>query len=233
MQKALVSWSGGKDSAWALHLLRQQGKFALAGLLTTFNEAFDRVAMHGIRHDLMVAQAEAVGLPLWPVPLPWPCDNATYEARWREACRRALAEGVEVVVFGDLFLADIREYREKQLRGSGLEPLFPLWQRPTTALANEMVQDGLRAKLTCIDSRILPDSFAGREFDRALLNDLPQAVDPCGERGEFHSFVYAGPMLAKPIAIEVGEVVKRDVFVYADLLPATPPSTADEARPFG
>lgn len=219
-KRILLSWSGGKDCAWALRLLRQDPDLELAGLLTTFNEAFDRVAMHAVRRELVAAQAAAAGLPLWPVPLPWPCDNAAYEERMRGACRRAREAQVEGIAFGDLFLADVREYRERQLQGTGLAPLFPLWGRPTGELAREMIRSGLRARLTCIDPRKLSRAFAGREFDASLLADLPPEVDPCGERGEFHSFVYAGPMFSAPIAIATGEVVERDGFVFADLLPA-------------
>ena len=219
-RRALISWSGGKDCAWALHLLRRRPEIELAGLLTTFNEAFDRVAMHAVRRELIAAQAETAGLPLWPVPLPWPCDNATYEARMRAACDRAVAEGIELVAFGDLFLTDVRAYRERQLQGTGLSPLFPLWGLPTAELAREMIRSGLRARITCLDPRQLPKSLAGREFDAQLLAELPPGADPCGERGEFHTFVCAGPMFSAPIAVVAGEIVERDGFVFADLLPA-------------
>lgn len=216
MKRVLVSWSSGKDSAWTLHLLRQRADYEIVGLLTTVNTEFDRVAMHGTRRSVLEAQARAAGLPLWTVPLPWPCSNQIYEQRMREACERAASEGVNAVAFGDLFLRDIRSYREAQLQPTGLEPLFPLWELPTAPLAREMIAAGLRAKLTCVDTKQLSPSFVGREFDLALLNDLPPETDPCGERGEFHTCVYAGPMFAESVCLEPGEVVNRDGFAYAD-----------------
>jgi uncharacterized protein (TIGR00290 family) len=215
-KKILLAWSSGKDSAWMLHVLRGQGAPA-AALLSTINQAADRVAMHGVRRTLAEAQADAAGLPLWQVPLPWPCGNEEYEARMAAACRRAVAEGFDAIAFGDLYLADIRAYREKQLAGSGLTPLFPLWQLPTDALAREMIAGGLRARLACIDTRVLDASFAGREFDAAMLEALPAAADPCGENGEFHTFAYAGPMFRAPIAIETGERHAAGDFLYTDL----------------
>ncbi len=219
-KKILLSWSGGKDSAWALEVLSQTEDVAVAGLLTTFNEAFDRVAMHAVRRTLIEAQAERVGIPLWHVPLPWPCPNQEYERILRETCERAVAAGIKAIAFGDLFLADIRAYRETQLRDTGLEPLFPIWGRPTRELAREMISAGLRARLTCVDPRVLPRSFAGREFDAAFLDDLPAKADACGEYGEFHTFVYDGPMFRRPISVTLGEIVERDGFVFADLLPS-------------
>ena len=216
MKRVLLSWSSGKDSAWSLHVLRQGPGVEVVGLVTTLNEAFDRVAMHGTRRAVLEAQAQSARLPLWTVPLPWPCSNADYEERMRALCERAVAEKVDAMAFGDLFLADVRTYRERQLQGTGLEPLFPLWLRPTTALAREMIAGGLRARLTCVDTQQLSSSFAGREFDSELLNDLPPEIDPCGERGEFHTCVYAGPMFAEPIALLAGETVQREQFVYAD-----------------
>jgi uncharacterized protein (TIGR00290 family) len=217
--KALLAWSSGKDSAWALHVLREEGAVEVVGLLTTLNEAYDRVAMHAVRAELLRAQAEAAGLPLWPVMLPWPCSNEQYEAAMGAALERARADGVEAVAFGDLFLEDVRRYREERMRGSGLEPLFPLWGQPTDALARRMIAGGLRARITCVDPKQLDASFAGREFDAALLADLPPSVDPCGERGEFHTFTVAGPMLAREVRVRAGEVVDREGFVFADLLP--------------
>ena len=216
--KILVSWSSGKDSAWMLHVLQQQHPGALGGLLTTLNEAFDRVAMHAVRRTLLQAQADAAGMPLHAVNIPWPCSNADYEQRMGEAVRSLVADGFTHVAFGDLFLEDVRRYREDRLRGTGLTPLFPLWKTKTTReLADEMVASGLRAYLTCIDPRKLDRSFAGRTFDRGLLADLPAACDPCGENGEFHSFASAGPMFSAPIPVRPGEVVERDGFVFADL----------------
>ena len=220
MKRILLSWSSGKDSAWSLHVLRQRAEYEVVGLLTTFNEAAGRVAMHAVRRDLVQRQAAAAGLPLWEVPLPWPCSNDQYESLMAEACAKAVAEGVEGIAFGDLFLEDVRTYREKQLQPTGLEPIFPVWGMPTRALAQQMIASGTRAKLTCIDTEKLDRSFAGREFDEALLSDLPEEVDPCGERGEFHSFVYAGPMFSAALPVSVGETVVRDQFVFADVIAA-------------
>ena len=227
MKRVLVSWSSGKDSAWTLHLLRQCGDCDVVGLLTTVNSKFDRVAMHGTRLSVLEAQAKAAGLPLWSVPLPWPCSNDIYEKRMRDVCERAVSEGVNAVAFGDLFLQDIRAYREAQLQPTGLEPLFPLWEQPTAALAREMIASGLRAKLTCVDTKQLPSSFVGREFDSALLGDLPPETDPCGERGEFHSCVYAGPMFSALMDLEPGQVVSRDGFAYADFERCDPPTVTN------
>jgi uncharacterized protein (TIGR00290 family) len=215
-----VSWSSGKDSAWMLHLLRQQPGIEVVALVTTFNAEADRVALHAVRRSLVERQADAVGIPLWPVPLPWPCSNAAYEAAMRDLCERAIASGIAAMAFGDLFLTEIREYRERQLAGTGLEPLFPLWNLPTAELASEMIRSGLRARLTCVDPKALPRSFAGREFETSLLADLPATVDPCGENGEFHTFAWAGPMFREPIAVTAGPVVEYDGFVFADLIPA-------------
>jgi diphthamide synthase (EF-2-diphthine--ammonia ligase) len=191
-------------------------------LLTTVNEDANRVAMHAVRRALLDSQARAAGLPLWIVPIPYQCSNEIYERRMAEAVRRATAEGFTHVAFGDLFLEDVRQYRESKLAGSGLGPIFPLWGRPTTDLARAMLAGGLRAKVTCIDPRLVNRSIAGRDFDAGLLDDLPETVDPCGERGEFHTFAYAGPMFDAPIAVTNGEIVERDGFVFADLLPVTP-----------
>ncbi|HEU5352199.1 MAG TPA: ATP-binding protein [Terracidiphilus sp.] len=217
MKRVLLSWSSGKDSAWALHLLRRQPDVELVGLLTTLNTQFDRVAMHGTRRAILQAQAAAANLPLWIIPLPWPCPNAVYEQRMAEAIQRAKAERVDAIAFGDLFLADIRAYRENMLANTGIQPLFPVWDIPTANLARQMIDAGLRAKLVCVDPRQLPASFCGRDFDVSLLADLPAHVDPCGERGEFHTCVYAGPCFVQPIPVESGEIVHREGFVYADL----------------
>ena len=219
MTRILLSWSSGKDSAWSLHVLRQHPDYDVVALLTTLNSEFDRVAMHGTRRSVLEAQAKAAKLPLWDVPLPWPCSNADYEARMREVCQRAIGETIDSVAFGDLFLEDVRSYREAQLRDTGLQPLFPLWQLPTAVLAKEMIARGLRAKLTCVDTQQLSPAFAGRNFDEHLLSELPKEVDPCGERGEFHTCVYAGPMFDTSIDLEPGEIVIRDRFAFADFLP--------------
>jgi uncharacterized protein (TIGR00290 family) len=218
MAKILVSWSSGKDSAWTLHLLRKDPRYEVSGLLTTFNIEFNRVAMHGVRRELVEAQARAARLPLWPIPLPWPCSNEQYECAMRAAMDQALAQGIELIAFGDLFLVDIRAYREQQLRGVGISPIFPLWLEPTRELAHEMICAGLRAKITCVDPRKLSPEFAGEEFDLQLLTDLPPEVDACGENGEFHTFVYDGPFFSEPIDVRVGEICERDGFVFADLL---------------
>jgi uncharacterized protein (TIGR00290 family) len=217
-RRVALSWSSGKDSAWSLHLLRQDPAIEVVALVTTLNEQFDRVAMHAVRRELLELQAVEAGIPLWTVPLPWPCSNEQYEARMRELCTRAINEGVQAMAFGDLFLADIRAYREKQLAGTGLAPLFPVWQIPTAQLASEMVTAGLKAKITCVDPRVLPAEFAGRDFDAQFLKDLPGTVDPCGENGEFHSFVYQAPGFRHPINVAVGERVERDGFVFADVI---------------
>ena len=215
--KALLSWSSGKDSAFALHEVQRAGELEIVGLLTTVNQAFTRVAMHAVRVELLHRQADAARIPLAVVELPWPCPNGAYEAAVGGALGRARAGGVSHVVFGDLFLADIRAYREAQLAPLGLEPVFPLWQRDTRALAHAMIDSGLSARLTCVDPRALDRRFAGRAFDRALLAELPPTVDPCGENGEFHTFVTGGPMFAHSIDVTPGEIVERDGFVFADL----------------
>lgn len=216
--KALIAWSSGKDSAWALHLLRRQPQYEIVGLVTTINSAFDRVAMHSTRRALVEMQAAAAGLPLLTVPLPWPCSNHEYERIMKDVCSRAVDQGVTAIAFGDLFLADIRAYRERQLQGTGLEPLFPVWQIPTNHLAHQMIAGGLRAKLVCVDPKKLALEFVGRDFDLQLLADLPVGVDPCGENGEFHSFVYDGPMFSHPIAVEPGALHEDGDFTFADLL---------------
>ena len=220
--KILISWSSGKDSAWMLHVLTQQMPGAAAALLTTVNEKYDRVAMHAVRADVLRAQAEAAGLPWVTALLPSPCSNEIYEERMRAVVEQAVAEGFTHVAFGDLFLEDVRKYREARLAGTGLQPLFPLWGRPTDALAREIIAAGVDARLTCVDPRIVSAGFAGRRFDLDLLADLPPGVDPCGERGEFHTCVVAGPMFSRRIDVEVGEIVERDGFVFADLTTSTP-----------
>ena len=215
--KAMLCWSSGKDSAWTLNVLRQRQEVEVVGLLTTINEVHDRVAMHAVRVALLQAQAEVVGLPLWTVPIPSPCSNQQYEMAMRTAIERALADGVTVMAFGDIFLEEVRQYRETQLAGTGLSPLFPIWGLSTTFLARAMVSAGLRARITCVDPKQIPASFVGREFDDALLADLPPSADPCGERGEFHTFAYAGPMFRHSVPIQTGEIVTRDGFVFADL----------------
>ncbi len=191
----------------------------MAALFTTFNSAADRVAMHAVRRALVEAQAERTGLPLWAIELPWPCSNLEYEERMRAVCQRATTEGITAIAFGDLFLDDIRDYRVRQLQGSGLEPLFPVWQIPTEQLGREMIAAGVKAKITCVDPSRLARSFAGRDYDLRLLEALPSEIDPCGENGEFHTFVCDAPVFSRPIAVRVGEVVERDGFVFADVLP--------------
>ncbi|MGD0962922.1 MAG: ATP-binding protein [Candidatus Acidiferrales bacterium] len=218
--KAWLAWSSGKDSAWALHAVRQRGNFEVVALLTTVNRRYQRVAMHAVRESLLEIQAAAAGLPLVRVPIPSPCPNATYQEAMNGAMAQARAEGVWHVIFGDLFLEDIRAYREKQLAACGMTPVFPVWGQHTRQLAEQMLAGGLSAYLTCVDPRKLDRSFAGRRFDAGLLAALPPGVDPCGENGEFHTFANEGPMFQEKIQIEVGEIVERDSFVFADLLPA-------------
>ncbi len=231
----LLSWSGGKDSAWALHLLGQNPEYEVVALLTTINDRFRRVAIHGFREQLLDFQVEATGLPLWKVDLPFPCSNADYESRMAAVCARASAEGLHGIAFGDLFLEDIRAYRIARLAGTGLEPIFPVWCAAlgvtTAELAQQMIAGGLRAHLTCVDPRCLDASFAGRTFDAGLLADLPPSVDPCGERGEFHSFAFAGPMFSRTLPVVPGDIVERDNFIYADVLPAPGESAAPRQAP--
>ena len=217
--KAWLAWSSGKDSAWALHTVRLAGEFEVVALLTTVNRTHGRVAMHAVRESLLGMQAEAAGLPLVKVAIPAPCPNEIYESAMSEAMGRAAADGVRHVIFGDLFLQDIRAYREKQLTACGMTPVFPLWGKETRRLADEMIVGGLGAYLTCLDPRLLDRGFAGRRFDTDLLAELPRQVDPCGENGEFHTFAYAGPMFSADVPVMVGEIVERDGFVFADLLP--------------
>ena len=217
--KAWLAWSSGKDSAWALQTVRQNAEFEVVALLTTVNQAYSRVAMHAVRESLLEMQADAAGLPLIKVPIPSPCSNEIYEQAMGVAMTRAKADGVKCVLFGDLFLEDVRAYREKQLAGCKLTPVFPLWGRDTRKLAEEMIAGGLSAYLTCVDPRKLDRSFAGRKFDAELLRTLPADVDPCGENGEFHSFVNDGPMFEQAIPVTPGKIVERDGFVFADFLP--------------
>jgi uncharacterized protein (TIGR00290 family) len=216
-QRVALSWSSGKDSAWTLHRLHQDPDIKVVTLVTTVNEEFNRVAMHAVRQDLLHAQAEAAGVPLIEVPIPYPCSNADYESRMRALIERLQGERIGHMAFGDLYLEDIRAYREKQLQGTGIAPLFPLWKEPTKELARSMIAGGLRAVLTCVDPKRLAPEFCGREFNAALLDTLPASVDPCGENGEFHSFACAGPMFHTSIAVEIGETVERDGFVFTDL----------------
>ncbi len=213
-----LSWSSGKDSAWALHALRQQGDYEIAGLLTTINETASRVAMHAVRETLLEKQAAAAGLPLIKVHIPYPCPNEAYEAAMADAMARAKREKVTAVAFGDLFLEDVRRYRVEKLAPTGIDPVFPIWGIETKRLARDMVAAGLRAHVTCVDPKQLDPNFAGRVFDDAFLDDLPETADPCGENGEFHSFAFAGPMFSAPIKVVPGETVERDGFVFSDLL---------------
>jgi uncharacterized protein (TIGR00290 family) len=229
--KVLLSWSSGKDSAWALHVLRRDGVGEVAGLLTSLNDSAGRVSMHGVREEILRAQAAAAGLPVQIIRLPWPCTNEIYEERLAAAVKQAVADGYTHVAFGDLFLEDVRAYREARLAGTGLAPLFPLWGIPTAALAREMIDGGLRARIATLDPRVMPRELIGEEYDASLLARLPPSVDPCGERGEFHTCATAGPMFAVPIPVTSGEVVEREGFVYADLL--LPAATASPASAAG
>lgn len=223
-RRAWMSWSSGKDSGLALHETRKRGDVEVVGLLTTVNAAADRVAMHGVRRQLLEAQADALGLPLHVVELPWPCPNQTYEERMSGALALARDAGVEMVVFGDLFLEDVRRYREASLGGTGLEPAFPLWRRPTHRVARDLLRLGFRALVVCVDVAMAPEELAGRWYDEAFLAELPASVDPCGENGEFHTFVVDGPGFAGPVEVEVGGRVERDGFVFADLVQGGVPS---------
>ncbi len=228
MTRVLLSWSSGKDSAWTLYQLQQDPTVEVVGLLTTFNAAFNRSAIHGVRQQLVRLQAEAAGLPLIEVPLPWPCSNEQYEAVMGSALTDAQQQlQMDAIAFGDLFLEDIRRYREEKMQGTGLQLLFPLWQIPTLQLAAEMIDGGLKAVITCLDPNKLPETLAGHAFDYSLLESLPASVDPCGERGEFHTFAWDGPMFRTPVTITSGEVVTRDGFVYADILSDTENSRSD------
>ena len=218
--KALISWSSGKDSAFGLHEIRRTGAFDVVGALTTVTETFDRVSIHGVRQSILQAQLAAAGLPARIVPIPYPCPNAIYEARMGEAVALAVQEGITHMIFGDLFLADIRAYREQKLAGTGITPVFPLWDRPTLPLAHAMIDSGMQAYLATVDLKKLPAEFAGRKFDAQLLADLPAGVDPCGENGEFHTCVVAGPMFSQPLAVVTGERVERDGYAYCDLVMA-------------
>ena len=222
--KALIAWSSGKDSAWALHEVRRAGEYDVVGALTTVTETFARVSMHGVREEILRAQHRAIGLPSVIVPIPYPCPNEIYESRMAEALEDAKAQGVRHVIFGDLFLEDVRAYREQKLAGTGIAPIFPLWQRPTDTLAREMIAAGVETYLVCVDLKQLPKSFGGRRFDLALLGDLPPGADPCGEKGEFHSCVVAGPMFDRRIEATVGETIERDGFAYTDLTAQHAPS---------
>jgi uncharacterized protein (TIGR00290 family) len=219
LPKALIAWSSGKDSAWALHQARASGEFDIVGALTTVTDSFERVSMHGVRETLLRAQLEAAGLPAITVRIPYPCPNEVYEREMKAAIDAAKARGVTHMIFGDLFLTDIRAYREKQLAGTGIAPVFPLWLKPTAPLAQAMIDGGIEAHLAVVDLKKLPASFAGRRFDASLLADFPPGIDPCGENGEFHTYVSAGPMLEGKIPVRVGETVERDGFAFADLLP--------------
>jgi uncharacterized protein (TIGR00290 family) len=216
--KALIAWSSGKDSAWALHEARRAGDCEVVGALTTVTETFARVSMHGVREELLAAQLDAAGLAPTLVHIPFPCPNEIYEARMAAALAQAKAAGVTRVIFGDLFLEDVRAYREQKLAGTGIEPLFPIWGRPTAALAREMIDAGVETYLVCVDLKQVSKDFAGRRFDHALLADLPATADPCGEKGEFHSCVVGGPMLARKIPVTVGETIEREGFAFADLI---------------
>ena len=216
--KALISWSSGKDSAFALHEIRRTGEFDVVGALTTVTETFERVSIHGVRQEILLAQLEAAGLPPRIVPIPYPCPNEVYETRMGEAVAEAVQDGITHIIFGDLYLADVRAYREQKLTGTGIAPVFPLWQRPTLALAQAMIESGLEAYLATVDLKKLPAEFAGRKFDAALIADLPGGVDPCGENGEFHTCVVAGPIFSRRLAVVAGERVERDGYAYCDLV---------------
>jgi len=225
-KRAVISWSTGKDCAWALHRVRARSEVEVAGLLTTINGRFQRVSMHGVRRELADLQAQAAGLPLFAVELPWPCPNEEYERRMAAACGRLRDSGIQAVVFGDIHLADVRAYRESRLAEAGMEAWFPLWGENPAGLMREMLAAGLRAVITCLDPAKLDRALAGAELDAGVVQSLPQQVDPCGENGEFHTFVFDGPMFQYPVPVARGEVAEREGYVYADLLPARPPGQA-------
>ena len=215
--KVLLSWSGGKDSAYALSVLRESGAFDVVALVTTIDQSTRRVPVHFIREELLDRQCEAVGLPLWKLAIPWPCPNEAYAAAFRDIVGRAIQEGISHMAFGDLFLADIRTYREDLLRSTDLEPIFPLWERATDRLAADMIAGGVKATITCVDRTRVAPSFAGAAFDATLLERLPSGVDPCGENGEFHTFVRDGPEFMRPVPVRVVDIVADDLFTYADV----------------
>jgi uncharacterized protein (TIGR00290 family) len=218
-KKTLLSWSSGKDSAWALHVLRQQQELEVVGLFCTFNKRFERGAMHAVRNELICQQADSVGLPLQLIPIPDPCSDSEYKTIMANFIEQVKSQEIHSIAFGDLFLEEIRSYRENSLAGTGINPVFPLWGLPTRELSKEMVSSGLRAKITCIDSKYLPVEFAGHEYDNSFLEQIPDTIDPCGEKGEFHSFTYDGPMFKHKLNIRVGEIISRAGFIYTDLLP--------------
>lgn len=215
-KKTWLSWSSGKDSAWALQVLRQSTEYEVTGLFTTINGAFNRVAMHGVRVELLRLQAQAVGLPLYPIEIPYPCSDEQYDYAMTDFVMLARSNGVRCMAFGDLFLQDVRRYREERMQGTGIDTVFPLWGKPTRSLLDEMLAGGLRSCLTCVDPRVLPAEFAGRELTPELIRSMPPTIDPCGENGEFHTFVFDGPMFSQPLDVELGDVVERDGFVFAD-----------------
>jgi len=218
MKKVWLSWSTGKDCAWTLHTLRMEGKYEVTGLFTTVTEQFSRVSMHGVRIDLLEAQADRVGLPVHIAKIPYPCSNKLYERAMEDVWEAAINSGIQIIAFGDLFLEDVRQYRIDLLKCTGLDPIFPLWGKPTRELAESMVSSGLRATLTCVDPTQMAVDSAGKFFDSEFLEDLPSTVDPCGENGEFHTFVHAGPMFSAPIDVTTGDVVKRNGFIFADVI---------------
>jgi uncharacterized protein (TIGR00290 family) len=216
--KALISWSSGKDSAFALHEVLRAGEVDVVGALTTVTESFRRVSIHGVSQEILHAQLDAAALEPRIVPIPYPCPNEIYQTRMGEAVAQAVREGITHIIFGDLFLEDIRAYREQKLAGTGITPLFPLWQRATRALAREMIASGFEATIATVDLKKLPADFAGRKFDMQLLADLPDGVDPCGENGEFHTCVVAGPIFSRRLPVKLGRRVERDGYAYCDLM---------------
>lgn len=218
-KRTLLSWSSGKDSAWALHTLRQQSDVEVVGLFSTVNQEFERVAMHAVRNELVKLQAESAGLPVQLIPIPYPCSNADYENIMGEFIKQVKQQGIDCIAFGDLYLEDIRKYREEKLANTGITPIFPLWGKDTRALSEEMVKGGLRAIITCIDPKTMPSDLAGKEYNQSFLEKIPANVDPCGENGEFHSFAFDGPAFKRPVNVVVGETVSRDGFIFTDLLP--------------
>jgi len=217
-RKTMLAWSSGKDSAWALHMLRQNPEFELVGLFSTVNEAFNRVAMHAVRLELLMKQAQNAGLSMDVINIPYPCTNQEYEDRMKAFIEKAKEKKIECIAFGDLFLEDVRKYREEKLAGAGITPIFPLWGIPTRTLSQDMIDAGLKAVITSIDPKLIPEEFIGKQYNESFLQQITDTVDPCGENGEFHTFAFAGPMFNEPISITVGEIVHRDGFVFADII---------------
>ncbi len=214
----LLSWSSGKDGAWALYVLQRSRHVEVTGLFTTINQVHGRVAMHAVPYHLVRAQARSIGLPLEELQIPHPCSNEEYERVMEQFLRQAKGKGIESIAFGDLFLEAVRRYREEKMKNTGISPIFPVWGTPTDVLSKALIDTGFRMLVTCIDPQAVPRELAGREYDKHFLEELPEGVDPCGENGEFHTFVFDGPIFKEPLAVECGQIVEREGFVFADVV---------------